>query len=65
MNIFFKTFLKVFTSLFTILAFFLVLFIFLSFLGSKNNNTQFTFIKGNQSSENKIAILKLQGPIVS
>ena len=65
MNIFFKTILKVFASLLTIVAFFLVLFGFLSFIGSNKTNSQFTFIKGNQSSENKIAILKLQGPIVS
>ena len=65
MNIFFKTFIKVFASLLTIVAFFLVLFGFLSFIGSNKTNSQFTFIKGNQSSENKIAILKLQGPIVS
>ena len=65
MNIFFKTFLKVFASLLTIVAFFLVLFGFLSFIGSNKTNSQFTFIKGIQSSDNKIAILKLQGPIVS
>jgi len=65
MNIFFKTFLKVFTSLLTIVAFFLVLFGFLSFIGSNKTNSQFQFIKGDQSSENKIAILKIQGPIVS
>ena len=65
MNIFFKTFLKVFTSLLTIVAFFLILFGFLSFIGSSKTISQFTFTKGIQSSENKIAILKLQGPIVS
>lgn len=65
MNIFFKTFLKVFASLLTIVVFFAVLFGFLSFIGSNKTNSQFTVIKGDQSSENKIAILKLQGPIVN
>ncbi len=65
MNIFFKTFLKVFASLLTIVVFFAVLLGFLSFIGSNKTNSQFTFIKGIQSSDNKIAILKLQGPIVS
>ena len=65
MNIFFKTFLKVFTILLSIVAFFAVLIGFLSFIGSNTTKSQFTFIKGDDSSENKIAILKLQGPIVN
>jgi len=65
MNIFFKTFLKVFTSLLAIVAFFLVLFGFLSITESNKTNSPFRFIKGNQDSQNKIAILKLHGPIVT
>lgn len=65
MNIFFKTFLKVFTILLSIVAFFAVLIGFLSFIESNTTKSQFTFIKGDDSSENKIAILKLQGPIIN
>ena len=65
MNIFFKTFLKVFTILLSIVVFFSVLFGFLSFIESNTTKSQFTFIKGNETSENKIAILKLKGPIVN
>ena len=65
MNIFFKTFLKVFTILLSIVVFFAVLIGFLSFIESNTTKSQFTFIKGDDSSENKIAILKLQGPIIN
>ena len=65
MNIFIKTFLKVFAILLSVLAFFVVLIGFLSFIESNTTRSQFTFIKGDEGSENKIAILKLQGPIVN
>ena len=65
MLILFKTFIKVFASLLTIVAFFLVLFGFLSFIDSNKTKSKYKFVEGNQDSDNKIAILKLQGPIVS
>ena len=65
MGIFFNTFLKVFAILLSISVFFLILLVVLSYIGPNSVISEYKFIEGNKDSENKIAILRLQGPIVN
>jgi protease-4 len=65
MNLFFKTFIKIFAILSSI-AFFLIVLITLSSLFTKiENNKIFVHTAGDANSQNKIAILKLIGPILN
>ena len=65
MSIFFNAFYKVFGFL-TGLAIFLFFFGFIiNYMNSSDKKSNFTFYKGNSNSTNSIAILNLNGPIIS
>ena len=65
MSLFFKTFIRIFAILSSISIFFVVLIILSSFLTKIENEKIFIHTKGDANSQNKIAILKLIGPILN
>jgi len=65
MSLFFKTFIKVFAILSSISAFFILLIILPIFLSKIENEKIFVHSKGDANSLNKIAVLKLIGPILN
>lgn len=65
MKIFYRTFIKIFSFLTAILVFFTLLSLILSFLDQKKGYSNFHYIQGDKNSNNKIALLNLQGPILS
>jgi len=65
MKIFINTFLKILASLLSIAVFICIIVLILSFFGLKNSNNQFMLLEGSETSSNKIAILKLNGPIIN
>jgi|TARA_B100001964_G_scaffold194644_1_gene218342 protease-4 len=65
MNLFFKTFIKIFAILSSISIFCIVLFTLSSFFNKIENKEFFTHTSGDINSQNKIAILKLVGPILN
>ena len=65
MKIFINTFLKVLASLISIAVFVFIIATFISFSENTKNKNQFKFIEGDENSINKIAILKLDGPIIN
>ena len=65
MRTFFNYFFKIF-AFFSASALFLLILISIIYFASNNqNNSNFTFKEGNINSENKIALLKLNGPILN
>jgi len=64
MRVFIETFSKILAFLFAILFFSLIVGVISNFISDKNVS-HFTYYKGNKQSENKIAILNLNGPIIS
>lgn len=62
MKIFFQTFNKIFAFLLAILSFSILLGFLSIFLSSKS---YFNFYKGNKNSDNIIAILNINGPIIN
>ena len=65
MKIFINTFLKVLSSLLAIAVFILLIGLFINFTEKNKSNNQFKFTEGNANSNHKIAILKLNGPIIN
>ncbi len=65
MNLFFNTFIKIFAILSSISIFFILLLILTNFFSKIENQKYFTHIGGDVNSQNKIAILKLTGPILN
>ena len=65
MNLFFKTFVKIFAILSSISIFFVVLLILSSFFTKIENKKNFVHTSGDINSQNKIAILKIIGPILN
>ena len=65
MRIFINTFLKVLASLLAIAVFVFLIGFFINFTEKSKSNNQFKFIEGVESSNNKVAILKLNGPIIN
>ena len=65
MNLFFKTFIKVFAILSSISIFFMVLLALSSFFTKIENKKNFIHTSGDVNSQNKIAVLKLIGPILN
>ena len=65
MGLFFKTFIKIFAILSSILIFFVVLIALSTFTTKVKNNKIFTHTSGDITSQNKIAVLKLAGPILN
>ena len=65
MNLFFKTFIKIFAILSSISIFIIVLLTLSSFINKIENKKIFIHTSGDINSTNKIAILKLIGPILN
>ena len=65
MRIFINTFFKVLASLLAIAVFVFLIGFFINFTEKSKSNNQFKFIEGVESSNNKVAILKLNGPIIN
>ena len=65
MRIFINTFFKVLSSLLAIAVFVFLIGFFINFTEKSKSNNQFKFIEGVESSNNKVAILKLNGPIIN
>ena len=65
MSIFINTFLRIFAFFTALLAFFLLLLITLNFFSNEKNNNLLFNKKGDLNSTNKIAIIKLNGPILN
>ena len=63
MNTFFKTYLRILGFLTAIVTFILILIIVSSLASSKKSF--FSYYTGDENSENKVAILKINGPIIS
>ena len=64
-KIFFNTFFKVLASLLSIAVFILIIGFFINFLDTNKSKSEFKFVEGDTNSNNKIAILKLNGPIIN
>jgi len=65
MAIFFRVFIKIFAFLSSILVFFILFGLLVNFLSKNISSNIFIYKKGNADSINKIAILKLNGPIIN
>ena len=65
MKVFFNTFLRVLASLISILVFVIIIGLLINFSEKNKKNNQFKFVEGIEISENKIAILELNGPIIN
>lgn len=64
MRVFIETFSKILAFLFAILFFFLIVGVISNFI-SDRNVSHFSYYKGNKQSGKKIAILNVNGPIIS
>ena len=64
MRVFIETFSKILAFLSAILFFFLIVSLISNFI-SNRNISHFSYYKGNKQSEQKIAILNINGPIIS
>ena len=60
---FFQAFAKVFGFLLAIVIFTIFLSFFANFIG--NNERYFSHFEGNKNSDEKIAIINIEGPIIS
>ena len=65
MRIFFGTFFKVLAIFLAISSFIFLLGLTMNFLNSETERKNFTFLEGNQDSNNTIALINLKGPIIS
>ena len=65
MSLFFGTFFRVLAFFLAISAFFLIIFLISSYLDNNKFSSNYIFKEGDKNSENIIAILKLNGPIVN
>jgi len=65
MSHFFNTFAKILGFLTAILTFIIIIGLIISFTNRSNNNSTFTYFKGDEASTDKIAILNISGPIIS
>ncbi len=65
MNIFFQTFIKIFAVLSSISIFLIVLLALSNFFTKIENKKIFIHTAGDVNSHNKIAVLKLVGPILN
>ncbi len=65
MSVFINTFLKVLASLLSIAVFLFIIGLLISFTEKNKSNKQFKFTEGDEKSNNKIVILKLNGPIIN
>ena len=63
MGVFFNTFYRVFATLLAVAFFLLILIGIITFI-DVDNSEDFRFVEGNIESNNTIAILKLNGPII-
>jgi len=64
MRVFIETFSKILAFLLAILFFFLIVSLISNYI-SDRNISHFSYYKGNKESEKKIAILNINGPIIS
>ena len=65
MSLFIRTFIKIFAFLSAILVFFILTSLTVNFLSKNHNNKYFVNSIGDKDSPNKIAVLKLNGPILN
>jgi len=65
MTHFFSTFTKILGFLTAILTFIIIVGLIISFINRPNNSSSFTYLKGDISSTDKIALLNINGPIIS
>ena len=65
MTHFFSTFTKILGFLTAILTFIIIAGLIISFVNRSNNNSSFTYLKGDISSTDMIAMLNINGPIIS
>tara|TARA_B100001123_G_C15215531_1_gene989066 strand:- start:73 stop:1122 length:1050 start_codon:yes stop_codon:yes gene_type:complete len=65
MTVFVNFFIKIFAFFLALLVFFVFLGFLLSFLGDSKLRNEFVFKEGDNSSLNKIVLLKLRGPILN
>ena len=64
MKVFITTFTRVFSFLIAIFVFIIFLILLVTFT-TKQNNSYFTYLSGDKKSNQKIAIMKITGPIIS
>jgi len=65
MTYFYNTFVKILGFLTAILIFIIIISLIISFINRNTDKSSFTYLKGDKVSANKIAILKINGPIIS
>jgi len=65
MSIFFRTFSKILGFLTSVSVFIIILFFIINFIKSTNKISDFIYFEGDPKSSNKIALLNLNGPIIS
>ena len=65
MTHFFSTFTKILGFLTAILTFIIIVGLIINFINRSNNNSSFTYLQGDISSTDKIALLNINGPIIS
>ena len=65
MTHFFNAFTKILGFLTAILIFIIIIGLIISLINRTNNNSSFIYLKGDSSSTNKIAVLNINGPIIS
>lgn len=65
MSIFFTTFSKIFGFLTALSVFFILIILIINFLDLSNEKDSFQYLEGNEKSLNKIALVHLNGPIIT
>ena len=65
MRIFFNFFIKIIAFLSAITVFIVILSLLISLSKNRFNENIFSYKEGNINSDNKIALLKLKGPILN
>jgi len=65
MTHFFNAFTKILGFLTAILTFIIIIGLIINLINRSSNNSSFTYLKGDKASTNKIAILNINGPIIS
>ena len=65
MTVFLNFFYKILAFFFAILVFLILITIIITFSQNLQNNSQFSHLEGDVNSKNKIALLKLRGPILN
>ena len=65
MTHFFIAFTKILGFLTAILIFIIIIGLIISLINRTNNNSSFTYLRGDSTSTNKIAVLNINGPIIS